>query len=42
VISSGLENADQVEVVEGLKVGDRLVIKGFESLRNRSKVKIVR
>jgi RND family efflux transporter MFP subunit len=42
VISSGLENADQVEVVEGLKVGDRLVIKGFESLRNRSKIKIVR
>ena len=42
VISSGLENADQVEVVEGLKEGDRLVIKGFESLRNRSKVKIVR
>ncbi len=42
VISCGLENADQVEVLEGLKEGDRLVIKGFESLRNRSKVKIVR
>lgn len=41
-ISSGLENAEQVEVLEGLKEGDRLVIKGFESLRNRSKVKIVR
>jgi len=42
VISSGLENADQVEVLEGLNEGDRLVIKGFETLRNRSKVKIVR
>jgi RND family efflux transporter MFP subunit len=42
IISSGLENADQVEVLEGLKEGDRLVIKGFETLRNRSKVKIVR
>ena len=42
VISSGLENAEQVEVLEGLKEGDRLVIKGFETLRNRSKVKIVR
>ncbi len=42
VISGGLENADQVEVLEGLKEGDRLVIKGFETLRNRSKVKIVR
>lgn len=42
VISSGLENADRVEVLEGLKEGERLVIKGFESLQNRSKVKIVR
>jgi RND family efflux transporter MFP subunit len=42
VISSGLENAEQVEVLEGLKEGDRLVVKGFETLRNRSKVKIVR
>jgi RND family efflux transporter MFP subunit len=42
VISSGLENADQVEVLEGLKEGERLVTKGFETLRNRSKVKIVR
>lgn len=42
VISCGLENADQVEVLEGLKEGDRLVIKGFETLRNHSKVKIVR
>jgi len=42
VISGGLENADQIEVLEGLKEGDRLVIKGFETLRNRSKVKIVR
>ena len=42
VIRSGLENANQVEVLEGLKEGDRLVTKGFETLRNRSKVKIVR
>ncbi len=42
VISTGLENADQVEVLEGINAGDRLVIKGFETLRNRSKVKIVR
>ena len=42
IISTGLENANQVEVLEGIKAGDRLVIKGFETLRNRSKVKIVR
>ena len=42
VINTGLENADFVEVREGLKIGERLVIKGFETLHNRSKVKIVR
>jgi len=42
VISTGLENEQLVEVLSGLKVGDRLVIKGFETLRNHSKVKIVR
>jgi len=42
VINSGLENAEFVEIREGLKVGERLVTKGFETLHNRSKVKIVR
>jgi RND family efflux transporter MFP subunit len=42
IINSGLENADFVEIREGLKVGERLVTKGFETLHNRSKVKIVR
>jgi membrane fusion protein (multidrug efflux system) len=42
VIITGLENPDNVEVVRGLRPDERLVIKGFETLRNRSKVKIVR
>ncbi len=42
VITTGIENPDAVEVVEGLKPGERMVIKGFETLQNRSKVKIVR
>ena len=42
LIQTGIENPDFVEVTEGLKVGDRLVIKGFETLSNRSKIKIVR
>ena len=42
VITTGLENSDQVEVVEGLSVDDRLVVKGYETLRNRSKVKVVK
>ena len=41
-ISTGLENPEIVEVTDGLKVNDRLVVKGYETLRNRSKVKIVR
>lgn len=42
VITTGLENSEQVEVVEGLSVDDRLVVKGYETLRDRSKVKVVK
>ncbi len=42
VISTGLENDKFVEVIEGLKLEERLVVKGFETLRNHSKVKIVK
>ncbi|MBN2070607.1 MAG: efflux RND transporter periplasmic adaptor subunit [Candidatus Krumholzibacteriota bacterium] len=42
MIITGLENPDEIEVLEGLKKDDRLVIKGFETLRNRSKVKVIR
>jgi len=41
-IETGLENPDFVEVTDGLKKDERLVVKGFETLRNRSKVKIIR
>jgi len=40
-IKTGLENPGEVEVSEGLKPSDRLVINGFETLRDRSKVKII-
>lgn len=40
-ITTGLENMDVIEVVSGLKVNDRLVISGFETLRNKSKVSII-
>ena len=39
-LKTGLENPDEVEVLEGLKVSERMVTKGFETLRNGSKVKI--
>jgi RND family efflux transporter MFP subunit len=40
-ITTGLETTDAIEVVSGLKVNDRLVISGFETLRNKSKVTII-
>jgi len=41
-ITTGLENDKSVEVLEGLKANSRLVVKGFETLRDNSKVKIVK
>jgi RND family efflux transporter MFP subunit len=40
-ITTGLESLDVIEIVSGLKVNDRLVISGFETLRNKSKVSII-
>ncbi|MGM0620658.1 MAG: efflux RND transporter periplasmic adaptor subunit [Bacteroidota bacterium] len=41
-ITTGIENQNNVEVLEGLQVNDRLIIRGFETLRDNSKVKIIR
>ncbi len=41
-VTFGYENEDMVEITSGLKANDRLVVKGFETLRNRSKVKIIK
>jgi RND family efflux transporter MFP subunit len=41
-ITLGFENLNNAEITSGLKKNDRLVIKGFETLKNRSKVKIVK
>jgi membrane fusion protein, multidrug efflux system len=40
-IMTGLESLNVIEVVSGLKVNDRLVISGFETLRNKSKVSVI-
>jgi len=40
-ITTGIQNQNSVEVVEGLTKNDRLIIKGFETLRDRSKVKVI-
>ncbi|MBN2480371.1 MAG: efflux RND transporter periplasmic adaptor subunit [Bacteroidales bacterium] len=41
-IETGIENAEQVEVVSGLTVNDQLVTSGYETLRNGSRVNVVR
>ena len=40
-LTIGLQNQESVEVLEGLSVNDRLVIDGFETLRDRAKVKVI-
>ena len=42
IIEFGLENPDEVQIISGLEKKDRLVVKGFETLRNRSKIKVVK
>ncbi|MBI9039015.1 MAG: efflux RND transporter periplasmic adaptor subunit [Bacteroidales bacterium] len=42
IINFGLENPEEVQIISGLEKNDRIVIKGFETLRNRSKVKVVK
>jgi len=39
VVEFGLENPQEVQIISGLSMKDRLVVKGFETLRDHSKVK---
>lgn len=41
-ITTGIESIDNIEVLSGLNVNDRLVVSGFETLRNGSRVNVVR
>jgi RND family efflux transporter MFP subunit len=42
IIETGLENVSDVEVTRGLAKNERVVTTGFETLSNKSKVKIVK
>jgi len=42
IIETGLENAANVEVMKGLEKNERIVTSGFETLSNKSKVKIIK
>lgn len=41
-IKTGISNDKYIEVESGLKEGDKVVVKGHEWLRNRSKVKVMK
>jgi RND family efflux transporter MFP subunit len=40
-IKKGIESENEIEVTEGLRPGERLVIKGFETLQDGSRVKVL-
>ncbi len=42
IIETGLENITETEVIRGLEKNERVVTGGFETLSNRSKVRIVK
>jgi RND family efflux transporter MFP subunit len=42
IIETGLENITDVEVTKGLTKNERIVMSGFETLSNKSKVKIIK
>lgn len=39
-INTGIETDDEVEILSGLKTGEKLVVEGYEMLSNRTKVKV--
>jgi membrane fusion protein, multidrug efflux system len=42
IIETGMENITNVEVIKGLTKNERVVTSGFETLSNKSKVKIIK
>lgn len=42
IIETGIENLTETEVISGLEKNERLVTSGFETLGNRTKVKIIK
>lgn len=42
IVNFGIENPDEVQIISGLDTLDRVIIKGFETLRNRTKIKEIK
>ncbi len=41
-LQTGMENPDEIEIIEGLQEGDSLIIEGFETLRHNSRVNVLK
>ncbi len=41
-LQTGMENPDEIEIVEGLQEGVSLIIEGFETLRHNSRVNVLK
>jgi len=42
IIETGLENMTHVEIIRGLRINERVVTRGFETLSNKTKVTIIK
>jgi RND family efflux transporter MFP subunit len=42
IVTTGLENLNEIEIIQGLSKNERLVTSGFETLSNKSNVKIIK
>lgn len=42
IVTTGIESDDNIEVTSGLVEGDRLVVEGYETLRNGSRINVTR
>jgi len=41
-VKTGYQDNDNIEIISGLNINDQLIIKGYETLRDRSKVKVIK
>jgi len=41
-VTTGIEDEDNIEILEGLAENDNLIVRGFETLRENSRVKVLR
>jgi RND family efflux transporter MFP subunit len=41
-VSTGIENGNNIEILSGISKDDRLVVKGYETLKDNSKVRVIK